>query len=516
MITACRVRLRPILMTSLATIIGLAPMALKLGTGGEQYTPMARAIIGGLTSSVLFTIFIVPAAYLLVYGKKKRNATPVASTRSSSRPRGTVRATGAGTATPTAAGTTGPMLTLQQAEMMALQNHPQIQAAQNEAAFAISRSWKTRSAYFPTVNADVTGSGANYAARIGAGFITDSRLFDRFGAGLSFTQLITDLGRTKNLVASSRLQAQAGAQNVQATRYDVLLQVNRAYFDVLHAQALIRTAQETIKTRQTVLDQVTQLAQNQLRSQLDVSFAAVNVSEAKLLLIQAQNSLDEAYAELARALGADRVVDYQVQEEPLPPSPPASSRRPGRAGNRQPPRVRQPAVFPRCGVQVRRRRKGSEATHRERSWRGRLYPLYRAADFAADSRGICSRSSECLDPDFQWPLCLRRATKPRSTAPWRRTRSCAMNNCVSRAMFAWPGRTLPPHYQRIDVTAQLVQQANLAVNLAQGRYNLGLASIVELSQAQLNQTQAEIENLSAKYDYQSQYQALQYTIGQLR
>ncbi len=71
-INSCRVRLRPILMTSLATIIGLAPMALKLGTGGEQYTPMARAIIGGLTSSVLLTIFIVPAAYLLVYGKKKR------------------------------------------------------------------------------------------------------------------------------------------------------------------------------------------------------------------------------------------------------------------------------------------------------------------------------------------------------------------------------------------------------------------------------------------------------------
>jgi HAE1 family hydrophobic/amphiphilic exporter-1 len=72
-ITACRVRLRPILMTSLATIIGMIPMALKMGTGAEQYTPMARAIIGGLTSSVLLTIFIVPAAYLLVYGRKHRN-----------------------------------------------------------------------------------------------------------------------------------------------------------------------------------------------------------------------------------------------------------------------------------------------------------------------------------------------------------------------------------------------------------------------------------------------------------
>ncbi len=71
-ITACRVRLRPILMTSLATIIGMLPMALKLGTGSEQYAPMARAIIGGLTSSVILTVFIVPAAYLVVYGRKNR------------------------------------------------------------------------------------------------------------------------------------------------------------------------------------------------------------------------------------------------------------------------------------------------------------------------------------------------------------------------------------------------------------------------------------------------------------
>jgi multidrug efflux pump subunit AcrB len=70
-ITACRVRLRPILMTSLATIIGMIPMALKLGTGAEQYAPMARAIIGGLTSSVLLTVFIVPAAYLLIYRNRR-------------------------------------------------------------------------------------------------------------------------------------------------------------------------------------------------------------------------------------------------------------------------------------------------------------------------------------------------------------------------------------------------------------------------------------------------------------
>ena len=65
--TSCRVRLRPVLMTSLATIIGLIPMAMKLGAGSESYAPLARAIVGGLTVSVVLTVFIVPAAYLLVY-----------------------------------------------------------------------------------------------------------------------------------------------------------------------------------------------------------------------------------------------------------------------------------------------------------------------------------------------------------------------------------------------------------------------------------------------------------------
>ena len=71
-ITSCRVRLRPILMTSLATIIGMVPMALKLGTGSEQYAPLARAIIGGLTASVILTVYLVPAAYLLVHGRRSR------------------------------------------------------------------------------------------------------------------------------------------------------------------------------------------------------------------------------------------------------------------------------------------------------------------------------------------------------------------------------------------------------------------------------------------------------------
>jgi multidrug efflux pump subunit AcrB len=68
---ACRIRLRPILMTSLATVVGLLPMAFKLETGSEAYAPLARVIIGGLLTSIVLTIFVVPAAYVILYGRKQ-------------------------------------------------------------------------------------------------------------------------------------------------------------------------------------------------------------------------------------------------------------------------------------------------------------------------------------------------------------------------------------------------------------------------------------------------------------
>lgn len=408
-----------------------------------------------------------------------------------------------------------PTLSLQQAEMMALASHPQIQAAQNEAAFSNQQIVETRSAYFPTVEADLTGSGANYRARMGAGFITDSSLFDRFGAGFQLSQLITDLGRTKNLVASSRLQAQASAQNVLATRYDVLLQVNRAYFDVLHSKALIRTAQETINTRQTVLDQVTQLARNQLRSELDVDFASVNVSEAKLLLIQAQNSLSESYAELARALGTDRVLNYDVQEEPMPPAPPANAddlvaqaiaNRPEFASLR----LARDAAYKFADAEKDLKRPSVSLA----ALAGYI-PYFNQTTAEPVPNDYAAGALNISIPVFNGHLFTARQEAALDHAMEADQRLRDEQLRLSRDVrLAWANANNA--YQRIDVTVQLMQEANRAVSLAQGRYNLGLASIVELSQSQLNQTQAEIENLSAKYDYQTQYQALQYTIGQLR
>lgn len=408
-----------------------------------------------------------------------------------------------------------PKLTLPEAKMMALQNHPQIQAAQNELGYVNQQVTIARSPYYPVVSADVTGSQANHGSRIGAAFLTDSRLFNRFGQGITFSQLITDVGRTSSLVASSRLQAQAGSQNVQATRYDVLLQVNRAYFDVLHAQAVVKVAQETIAARQLLLDQVTALAQNNLKSQLDVSFADVNVSEAKLLLLRAQDAVEEAYAELSRGLGTDQVVNYQLADEPLPPSPPA-----------KPDDLIAQAVANRPEL-------ASLGFSRDAAYKfadaekDLARPTVSLVGVAGYIPYIAQLTSQPIPSEYEGaavnvsiPLfnghlfsARREAARYRALEADQRLRN-EQERVARDVRVAWSSATNA--FQRIDVTAQFLRQAALALDLAQGRYNLGLSSIIELTQAQLNQTQAEIENLNAKYDYQSQNAALQYTVGLLR
>jgi outer membrane protein len=408
-----------------------------------------------------------------------------------------------------------PKLTLKDAEALALKNHPQVLAAQHEVGYANEQVIETRSAYYPNVGANITGSTANNGGRIGAGYLTDSRMFNRFGQGITLSQLVTDVGRTPNLVASSRLNAQATDQNYLATRYNVLLQVNRGYFDTLHAQAVVRVAEETVAARQLLLDQISSLAKNNLRSQLDVSFADVNVSEAKLLLLHAQDAVQEGYAELSRALGSDQMINYQLVDEPLPSSPPATvdtlltqamANRPELAGLRY---SRDSAY------------KFAEAE------KDLSRPSVSLVGVAGYIPYIAQLTSQRIPGEYagaavnvQIPVFNGHLFSARREAARYRALEADQNlrneqeHVVRDVRVAWASAITA--FQRIDVTAQFLRQAGLALDLARGRYNLGLSSIVELTQAQLNLTQAEIENLSAKYDYESQYAVFQYSLGLLR
>jgi len=410
---------------------------------------------------------------------------------------------------------TPPKLTLPDAVALAIKNHPQIQAAQHEVNFAQQQVVINRAPYYPVVNGEITGSQGNDLARIGAGTLTASRLFDRFGQGLELSQLVTDSGRTPNLVASARLQARASEQTLQATRYDVVLAVDRTYYDVLHAQAVVRVAEQTVSARQLLSDQVTELTKHNLKSQLDQSFAEVQVSQAKLLLIRAQEAVQSALAELGRALGSDQQANYKLEESPLPPGPAAKpddlvaqaiASRPELASLRY---SRESAYkFYEAEKDLRRPTVSIVAV-------GGFIPYINTtanAPIPAEYEGVAANVDI---PVFNGHLfsARREAAHERALESDQHLRD--EQERVSRDVrVAWSGAVTA--YQRIDVTAQFLRQAALALDLAQGRYNLGLSSIVELTQAQLNLTEAEIENLSAKYDYQTQYAALEYTIGALR
>jgi outer membrane protein len=407
-------------------------------------------------------------------------------------------------------------LTLQDAEALAVKNHPRVIAAQTEVAYANQQVTEARSAYYPDLSADLTGSQGNDLARIGAGELSASRLFNRFGQGIVLSQLVTDAGRTPNLVASSRLRAQASAQDYQRSRYDVLLAVNRSYFDYLHAQALVKVADETVAARQLLLDQVSALARNNLKSQLDVSFTAVNVSEARLLLIRAQASVQTAAAELMRALGSDQPAAYQLVEEPLPPSPSqnpdeliaqALANRPELAGLR----YSREAAYKFAAAE----KDLSRPTVSLLAVAGIVPFINQTSPTQPIPKEYEGAAVNVDFPIFNGHLfsARREAAHQRALASDQMLRD-EQERVVRDVRSAWASATTA--YQRIDVTAQFLRQAALALNLAQGRYNLGLSSIIELTQAQLNVTEAEVENLSAKYDYQIQYAALQYAVGLLR
>jgi outer membrane protein len=407
-------------------------------------------------------------------------------------------------------------LTLQQAEALALQNHPQVLAAQNAASAMGQQVVQAKAPYYPVVAGDVTASGANQDARIGAGYLTDSRLFNHFGQGLNISQLITDSGRTSNLVASSKLQAGAAQQTYQATRYDVVLRVNQAYFNTLRAQATVKVAQQTVAARQLIADQVTALANNKLRSQLDVTFVEVSLSQGKLLLLQAQDLVQEAFAELTRSLGAQQNGIYALAEEPIPPSPaPDAEALVTQAVGARPELA---------GLRLER----DAANKFERAERDLSLPTVSMVGVGGYIPWIeqitlprvipAEYGGAAVDlhiPIFNGHLFSARREEAHYKAQEADQKLRNEEQMIARDVrTAWASASTA--YQRMDVTAQLLQQATSALSLAQGRFDLGLSSVVELTQAQLNQTEAAIENLSAKYDYQIQYASLQYTIGALR
>jgi outer membrane protein len=400
-------------------------------------------------------------------------------------------------------------LTLADAEQRALANHPDVKLAEDTAGAADQVVREARSAYFPNVFANVTGAEAEQGTRITAGALNNPTVFSRAAAGVGFTQLVTDFGRTSDLVASTRLRAASERTSIDAYKADVLLQVDAAYFDTLRADAVRRVAEETVSARQLVVDQITALANANLRSSLDVTFAQVNLSEAQLTLAQAQNELQASYVRLSTAMGV-AAGTYTLVEQPLPAAPAADSA----------PLVAE-ALAKRPDV-IAERQSAEAAARFAQAERALFFPTVAAAGAAGvtpyNPAGLADHYSavgvNVNVPIANGNLFAARKAEAQLRADVQTQRVRDLENRISRDVTTvW--LDVRTAYQRLDLTAQLLAQASDALELAQSRYNLGLSSIVELTQAQLNKTRAEIEQASARYDFQSRSAALGYQLGRL-
>jgi outer membrane protein len=398
------------------------------------------------------------------------------------------------------------LLSVKDAQAIALKNNPQISVARLTALASQQVAREVRSSLWPTARIDLTAVDTNPGNRITAGGLNNPVIYQRAAAGAMVTQLITDFGRTANLVASANLAAKAENQNAVATKEQILLAVDQAFYNSLQAQAVLTVAQQTVKDRQTVSDQVGALFKSKLKSELDFSFANVNLAQAKLLLLDAENNVNAAQTSLSAVLGFQSLQRFQLVEDSAPVVQP-SDNVDDLISN----------AFAMRPEILALEFQSESAQKFQKAERDLLFPDIRALGAVGDTPvrnpvitswyGAVGVNVDIpIFNGFLYSARAREATL-RSQATQERLRD--IRDRISRDVrISWLNAKTA--FDRLAVTQQLLDQANLALNLAQARYKLGLGSIVELSQAQLQQTQAQITNVGAGYDYRLALAVLQY------
>jgi outer membrane protein len=400
---------------------------------------------------------------------------------------------------PTPAEGTPTLLTRQQAEQIALANNPRVRISQLIARIQHQAVRVRRADELPNLSGNITAVTANTGSRISSGYLTASSLVEHAGMGVQLNQLITDFGRTRNLVASAQLQEKARAADAEASRQDIVLATDQVFFAVIEAQDTLQVALQTVSARQALADQVSALTSSKLRSDLDLSFAQVNLSQAKLLQLNAQNDLDAARAALSAVLGYDKQMDFQLvdDKESLPPLPASSEALIAQAIQNRP--DLQSLKFNEQAAQ-----KFSKAQHEQ------LLPTISALGIVGgtplgSSQYFTSNWYGAVGGNLSIPIFngfrfTAQASQAALQAKAAAEQTRALRELVVRdVQTAWLNANTA--LQRVTVTTELLKQANTALDLAKTRYDLGLSSIVELSQAELQQTEAAIGNANARSQY---------------
>ena len=401
-------------------------------------------------------------------------------------------------------------LSREQAEQMALRNNPRVTVSHLAALAQQQVVRESRSAELPTLTGSLTAETANDGSRVSAGALSDSRLFQHAGGSVALNQLITDFGHTRNLIASSKLLERAQNANEIASREEIVLAADQAFYNALQAQALLRVAQQTVATRQATQGQVNQLTHNKLRSTLDLSFANVNLSQSQLLALDATNNASASMATLDEVLGLDHEVRYTLVDTTVAPAPPPDVDVLVQMALKQRPDL-QSLDYHRQAEQKFSRAQADQKLPAINALGTVGGAPVRPGQYFRSSwdGGIAANVNVPIFNGFLFSAQAKEATL-RADAAGEQTRQLR-NQIVRDVHTAWLEANNA--FTRIGVTAELLSQSSQSLSLAQTRYQLGLSSIVELSQAQLQQTQADISHTNAEYQYRVALAALNYQIG---
>ncbi len=402
-------------------------------------------------------------------------------------------------------------ISLVQAQEIALKNHPRIASAALIAEASRSAIKEVRSAYYPTLSGNMTAVGAEHGSTLSAGAVTTSSIYSRESNGFVASQLLTDFGRTHNLEQSAMLRSESEDQNVTNTRADVLVNVKQAYYQALAAESVLRAARAALDLRRLTLRQVTALAQSALRSTVDVSFAQVNVSQAELDLLRAQNDARANHARLSAAMGYARDQPFSITDEPLPPVPESD------VDTLIAEALRERPDLATLKLNQESLTRYAEA---EKDLRNPTISAAAAAGIAPVRDPRIQQTYSAVGFNINIPVlngglfkARREEAESRAAAADKDVEALSVQ-IASDVRVAWLDAN--DAFQRLDVTTRMVAEAKEALRLAQARYDNALGSIVELSEAQLNETKAEIDAASAKYDYLIRLATLDFTIGRLR
>jgi outer membrane protein len=405
-----------------------------------------------------------------------------------------------------------PSLTLSQAEQIAIRNNPRISVGRLLALAQAQVTREVRSAEMPMATADLTAVDAHAGSRITAGALNNPSIYDRAAGGISVSELITDFGRTHNLVLSAQSDARAQLENQRATELDISLAVEQAFYQALTAQAVLKVAQQTVAERQATGDQVSALTGQKLRSDLDLSLANVQVSQAQLLLVDAQNNAQSTMAGLNAVLGSEANQNYTLVDDANASPEPAP----------QDAEAMVQAAFEHRPDLAALNDKYTSAQKFSKAERDLWMPTVSAIGAAggtpvrADqitSSWYGAAGANVSIPVFNGFLYNARANEAKLRANAAQEQVRDLRDTIARDVRTAVLQAQAA-FQRIGVTQGMLNQSNLALDLAQARYKIGLSGIVELSQAQLAQTQAEIDYASARYAYQMALAEVRFQTGQ--